>query len=231
MAPTGAHRRAPLCAPTAPHSGVRHAPPPSWPAFTHPQSQSEGAARLAWQGMKGGGQDGGAVHQSKPGSSHQIRVSSFHRPQNRLRPATTAGGAVPPPEPTVYRLQAELDREGGPPEPCPHLDDDPTAAAAVSSSRETPSPRRVGKAGPTPPPSTGCGSSAARSPRGPSRYGRLDESSTGGSGGRPPWGRGCQAAAGRQATLTIGSNQGALSPQIDHGACSLQYCAARNESE
>ena len=83
--------------------------------------------------MKGGGQDGGAVHQSKPGSSHQIRVSSFHRPQNRLRPATTAGGAVPSPDPTVYRLQAELDQEGDPPEPRPHLMKTPTAAAAVSS--------------------------------------------------------------------------------------------------
>jgi hypothetical protein len=32
----GAHHRAPLCAPTAPHSVVRHAPPPSWSAFSHP---------------------------------------------------------------------------------------------------------------------------------------------------------------------------------------------------
>jgi hypothetical protein len=66
--------------------------------------------------------------------------------------------------------------------------------------------------------STGCGSGGDRPPRGPSRYGRLDESSTGGSGGRPPWGRGRQAAAGRQAGLTIGPNHASLSPQIDHGA-------------
>ena len=30
------------------------------------------------------------------------------------------------------------------------------------------------------------------------------------SGGRPPWGRGCQAAAGRQAALTIGRTPGVL---------------------
>jgi hypothetical protein len=47
-----------------------------------------------------------------------------------------------------------------------------------------PSLRRVEGAGPAPPPSTGCGSGGARTPRGPSRYGRLDESSTRGSRGR-----------------------------------------------
>eukprot|EP01047_Picozoa_sp_COSAG01_P053094 COSAG01_NODE_5653_length_4115_cov_19.861803_1_plen_189_part_00 len=159
------------------------------------------------------------VHQSKPGASHQIRVSSFHRPQNRLRPAATAGGAAPRPDPTVYRLQQELDQGGDPPEPCPHLMETPTAVAAVSPSPgdTVSAPCRRSRPGP-----------AAldrlrqwwgdRPPRGPSRYGRLDESSTGGSGGRPPWGRGRQAAAGRQAGLTIGPNHASLSPQIDHGA-------------
>ena len=83
--------------------------------------------------MKGGGQDGGAVHQSKPGSSHQIRGSSFHRPQNRLRPAATAGGAAPRSDLTVYPPNCQLTGVGEPPEPRPHLMKTPTAAAAVSS--------------------------------------------------------------------------------------------------
>jgi hypothetical protein len=101
--------------------------------------------------MKGGGQDGGAVHQSKPGSSHQIRVSSFHRPQKKLRPSATAGGAAPRPDSTVYRLQAELDQEGDPPEPRPHLMKTPTAAAAVSSSPgdTVSAPCRRSRPGPT----------------------------------------------------------------------------------
>jgi hypothetical protein len=68
------------------------------------------------------------------GVSHEIRGSSFYRPQNRLQPAATAGGAAPRPDPTVYRSKCQLTGVGDPPEPCPHLDDDPTAAAAVSSS-------------------------------------------------------------------------------------------------
>ena len=35
IATTVAHRRAPLCAPTAPHGGVRQTPPASWRAFSH----------------------------------------------------------------------------------------------------------------------------------------------------------------------------------------------------
>ena len=70
----------------------------------------------------------------KTGVSHEIRGSSFYRPQNRLQPAATAGGAAPQPDPTVYRLQPELDQGGDPPEPCPHLMETPTAAAAVSPS-------------------------------------------------------------------------------------------------
>jgi hypothetical protein len=68
------------------------------------------------------------------------------------------------------------------------------------SARETPSPRRVGGAGPAPPPSTGCGSGGARPPRGPSRYGRLDESSTGSAeGGRMRNGEGAARRPQRQA--------------------------------
>eukprot|EP01047_Picozoa_sp_COSAG01_P083912 COSAG01_NODE_17774_length_1124_cov_122.066341_1_plen_49_part_10 len=40
-------------------------------------------------------------------------------------------------------------------------------------------------------------------------------------------GRGCQAAAGRQAGLTIGLNRGALSSQIDHGAWAAARARAR----
>ena len=93
---------------------------------------------------------------------------------------TPAGGAAPWSDLTVYRLKQELDREGGPPEPCPHLMETPTAAAAVSSSPgdTVSAPCRGSRPGPAaldrPPQSRGP------APARPGRYGRPDESSTGG---------------------------------------------------
>ena len=106
----------------------------------------------------------------------------------------------------------------GAPRAMPAPDGDANSHAAVSSSPgdTVSAPCRGSRPGPAaldrPPQSRGP------APARPGRYGRLDESSTGDSGGRPPWGRGCQAAAGRQATLTIGPNHAALSSQIDHTA-------------
>lgn len=47
---------------------------------------------------------------------------------------TPAGGAAPRSDLTVYPPNCQLTGVGGPPEPCPHLMETPTAAAAVSSS-------------------------------------------------------------------------------------------------
>ena len=47
---------------------------------------------------------------------------------------TPAGGGARLPYPTVYPRNCELTGVGDPPEPCPHLMETPTAAAAVSSS-------------------------------------------------------------------------------------------------
>ena len=47
---------------------------------------------------------------------------------------TPAGGAARPPYLTVYPRNCALTEVGEPPEPCPHLMETPTAAAAVRSS-------------------------------------------------------------------------------------------------
>ena len=151
------------------------------------------------------------------GHRHSLGCS-LHRPQNRPEPANTGrrGRAMVRPD----RLSPKLPVNGGrgAPRTMPAPDGDANSHAAVSSSPgdTVSAPCRGSRPGPAaldrPPQSRGP------APARPGRYGRLDESSTGDSGGRPPWGRGCQAAAGRQATLTIGSNRGALSSQIDHTA-------------
>ena len=138
------------------------------------------------------------------GHRHSLGCS-LHRPQNRPEPANTGwrGRATVRPD----RLSPKLPVNGGrgAPRAMPAPDGDANSHAAVSSSPgdTVSAPCRGSRPGPAaldrPPQSRGP------APARPGRYGRLDESSTGASGGRPPWGRGCQAAAGRQAALTIGS--------------------------
>jgi hypothetical protein len=84
--------------------------------------------------MKGGGQDGGAVHQSNIRGHRRGRAAPSTGPKTDQNLRTPAGGAARTPYLTVYPRNCALTEVGEPPEPCPHLDDDPTAAALVSPS-------------------------------------------------------------------------------------------------
>ena len=153
------------------------------------------------------------------GHRHSLGCS-LHRPQNRPEPANTGRRGRAMVRPDRLSLKTRVRPGRGAPRAMPAPDGDANSHAAVSSSPgdTVSAPCRGSRPGPAaldrPPQSRGP------APARPGRYGRLDESSTGGSGGRLPWARGCQAAAGgRQPALTIGSNQGGLSPQIDHARC------------
>ena len=166
------------------------------------------------------------------GHRHSLGCS-LHRPQNRPEPANTGwrGRATVRPD----RLSPKLRVNGGrgAPRAMRAPDGDPTAAAAVSSSPgdTVSAPCRGSRPGPAaldrPPQSRGP------APARPGRYGRLDESSTGGSGGRPPWGRGRQAAraapAARQAACSRHDRVPWVS-EISSQAHRMAYFASRNRA-